>query len=114
MKNPDRRRQANESGSMQLSFLPEPDFNPAWPSPNTLSARCLSMMLAGQTLDHLDFIERTGSWRLAAVVFELRSLGWPIEADEIPAPTIDAPTRHICSYHLKAEAIRAVLGGANG
>ncbi len=113
MKNPERRRQADDSGS-QLSFLPEPDFNPLWPSPNTLSARCLSMMLAGQKLDHLDFIERTGSWRLAAVVFELRSLGWPVEADETPAPTIDTPTRHICSYHLKAKVIKTVWGDVNG
>ncbi len=112
MKNPDRRRQANESGFEQLSFLPEPDFNPVWPRPNTLSARCLAMLLAGQAIDHLDFIERTGSWRLAAVIFELRALGWPVEAEEIPAPTADAPTRHICRYTLAVEAIQKVMGGA--
>ncbi len=109
MKNPESRQAT--SGFKQMSFLPEPDFNPIWPTPNTLPARCLSMMLAGQSLTHREFIDAFGSWRLAAVIFTLKELGWPIETVEIPAPLDDAPNRHICRYFLDQRAINEVFGG---
>lgn len=109
MKNPESRQAS--TGFEQLSFLPEPDFNPVWPTPNTLPARCLSLMLAGQSLTHQEFIDAAGSWRLAAVIFTLKELGWPVESYEISAPTIDAPGRHICRYYLSQKAINQVFGG---
>ncbi|HJV75182.1 MAG TPA: hypothetical protein VJ654_13235 [Noviherbaspirillum sp.] len=110
MKNPERRQAS--SGFEQLSFLLKPDFNPVWPTPNTLPARCLSLLLAGHALTHQDFIDITGSWRLAAVIFTLKGLDWPIESYEIPAPTIEAPSRHICRYYLSGETIKQAFGGA--
>ncbi len=110
MKNPERRQAS--SGFEQLSFLPEPDFNPVWPTPNTLPARCLSLLLAGHSLTHQDFIAVTGSWRLAAVIFTLKELGWPVLDYEIPAPTVEAPSRHISRYYLGQETVKQAFGGA--
>ncbi len=76
------------SGFEQMSFLPEPDFNPIYPTPNTLPARCLSLMLNGQTFTHThpELEQITGSWRLSAVIFTLKGLGWPVESFDLPAP----------------------------
>ena len=108
MKNPDSRQAS--SGFKQTSFLPEPDFNPIYPSPNTLPARCLSMMLNGQTFTHPEFEVITGSWRLSAVVFKLKDLGWPVESFELHAPSPECSTRAISRYFLPAKAIKAVFG----
>ncbi|NMM27215.1 MAG: hypothetical protein HHJ12_07970 [Glaciimonas sp.] len=110
MKNPDSRQAS--SGFEQLSFLPSPDFNPIWPTPNTLPARCLSMMLAGQTFIHPEFEAIAGSWRLSAVIFTLKGLGWPVESLDIPAPTPEAPSRVISRYYLPEAIIQKVFGGA--
>ncbi len=111
MTNPESRQAS--SGFQQTSFLPEPDFNPIFPTPNTLPARCLSMMLNGQSFIHPEFEVITGSWRLSAVVFVLKELGWPVESHEIPAPTPECSTRVISRYFLKPETIQAVFGGEN-
>lgn len=110
MKNPNRRQAS--SGSKQISFLPEPDFNPIYPTPNTLPARCLSLMLNGQSFTHPEFEEISGSWRLSAVVFVLKELGWPVASHEIPAPTKECATRVISRYFLEPETIQAVFGGS--
>ena len=110
MKNPSRRQA--EPGFEQMSFLPEPDFNPLWPTPNTLPAQCLSLFLDRQTLTHPQFEDITKSWRLSAVVFTLKGLGWPISSHDVPAPTKDAPDRQISRYYLSEKVINAVLGGA--
>lgn len=109
MKNPS--RDQAEPGFKQISFLPEPDFNPVWPAQNTLPARCLSLLLAGQTLTHPEFEYIAGSWRLSAVIFTLTGLGWPVKSLDIPAPTKEAPARHISRYYLPAKVIRDVLEG---
>ena len=94
----------------QISFLPEPDFNPTYPAPHTLPAKALSLMLNGETLNHPDFELETGSWRLAAAIFILKELGWPVKSYEIIAPTPEAPHRHISRYYLPQKTIKAVLG----
>lgn len=99
------------AGAGQMSFLPEPDFNPVWPNPNTLPGRCLSLMLMGKSFDHPEFEAITGSWRLSAVVFVLKGLGWPVESFEIPAPSHECPSRTISRYFLTPETIQAVFGG---
>lgn len=95
----------------QLSFLegaPEP--MPVAPSPGTLAARMLGMLAAGEAIDHPAFERRTGSWRAAAWIFELRSLGWSIEAEGVPAPAPDRPDRTIARYRLDARQIDIARG----
>ena len=94
--------------SKQISFLPEPIFNPTYPLPHTLSARCLSLMLSGKTFTHPEFEQETGSWRLAVFINILKNLGWPIESHELAAPTSDAPARYISRYFLPQKIIEAV------
>ncbi len=93
----------------QLSFLPPAPLAPTWPARGTLADVALAWMLDGQRLTHPEFEHRTGSWRLAAVVFELRALGWPVESDPVPAPTADAPVRYVARYCVPARALAAAL-----
>lgn len=86
----------------QLALLPELEILPARPTPGTLVARLLAMLASGEELVHTAFFERTGSWRLAAVAFELRALGWAVDATRIPAPAPENPERSIASYSLLA------------
>jgi hypothetical protein len=63
----------------QLSLIPEPPRTaPTRPTANTLAERLLCMLGTGERLTHPQFEVRTGSWRLAAVAFELSLLGWQI------------------------------------
>lgn len=75
------------------------------PTPGTLADKALALLRAGAAIDHPTFEAATGSWRLAAVVFELRALGWPIEATDCPASqTNQGAARHIALYRLDMEA----------
>ena len=99
----------------QLSFLPPAPFAPTWPQRGTLADRALGMLMDGRMIDHPDFENSTQSWRLGAVVFTLRTLGWPVETIEVPSPTDDAPHRIIALYHLPARYTAQALamnGGA--
>lgn len=100
----------------QLSFLPPPPFCPTWPQRGTLADRALKTLMDGKLIDHSDFIESTQSWRLGAVIFTLRTLGWPVETIEVPSPTKQCPDRIIALYRLDgkytAQAL-AINGGAN-
>lgn len=97
----------------QLSFLEPPPFAPHWPTKGTLAYRALGMFMSGEYLDHPAFEDRTQSWRLGAVVFTLRSLGWPVETIEIPSPTPECPDRVIALYHLdgKYTALALAMDG---
>lgn len=99
----------------QLSFIDPPPFCPSWPKRNTLADRALKMLLDGRLFDHPDFLDGCGSWRLAAVVFRLRTLGWPVETIEIPAPSEVHPGRTIALYKLPAtyaaQALALMTGG---
>lgn len=87
----------------QLSFLPPPPFNPQWPTKGTLADKALKMLMDGKMIDHPDFENSTQSWRLGAVIFTLRTLGWPVETIEIPSPTEHSPDRVIALYKLDAK-----------
>lgn len=89
----------------QLSFLTPPPFCPAWPRPGTNAEAALDLLMQGRMLDHLDFIEAHGSWRLAAVIHELVGMGWPIERIDVPSPTDDRPQRVIALYHLPGKYV---------
>ena len=95
--------QAHGVPGEQLSFLPPPPFCPIWPTKNTLADVALRMLMDGRLIDHNDFIDYTRSWRLGAVIFTLRTLGWPVETIEVPSPTDQCPDRVIALYRLDAE-----------
>ena len=94
---------ATQGNGEKLSFLPPPPFSPSWPTRNTLADRALGMFMNGDMLDHPVFESSTQSWRLGAVVFTLRALGWPIETIEIPSPTDQCPDRVVALYRLDAK-----------
>lgn len=99
----------------QLSFLPPPPFCPTWPTRGTLADRALGMLMDGRHIDHPDFEDATQSWRLGAVIFTLRALGWPVETIEIPSPTEQCPDRVIALYRLDSSYTAKALamnGGA--
>ena len=99
----------------QLSFLPPPPFCPTWPKRGTLADKALGMLMNGRLIDHPEFEDATQSWRLGAVIFTLRALGWPVETIEVPSPTEHSPDRIIALYRLDgkytAQAL-AMNGGA--
>ena len=110
MKRPDRLH--NESGrGEQLALLPELEIVPTAPRPGTLAAALLLLLGRGDRLTHPDFEGCTGSWRLAAVAFELAALGWPVVVTRIPAPTPDRPDRSIGLYWLAEKARKQALEG---
>jgi hypothetical protein len=98
----------------QLSFFPSPPFNPTWPMRGTLADKALGMLMDGRMIDHPDFENTTQSWRLGAVIFSLRTLGWPIETVDLPSPTVDMPSRTIALYHLPAKFIAMALALSSG
>lgn len=98
----------------QLSFIEPPPFSPTWPTRGTLPDRALGMFMNGRRIDHPGFEDATQSWRLGAVVFTLRSLGWPIETIEIPSPTKDSPDRVIALYHLPGKFVAQALAIMTG
>lgn len=92
-----------ETYDEQLTFLDPMPFCPTWPKRGSLADRALEMFMDGRLLDHPDFEAETASWRLAAVVCELRDLGWPIESIDIPAPTDERQNRFIALYRLPSK-----------
>ena len=98
-----------QSTGEQLSFLEPAPFSPVWPTRGTLADKALGMLMDGQVFDHPDFESRTRSWRLGAVVFTLRTLGWPVETLEVPSPTEHCPDRVIARYKLDARKVAQAL-----
>lgn len=102
-------RNLSQDGAGQMSLIPAPPFSPVWPSPSTLEARALQLLMTGRAIDHPAFEAVTRSWRLAAYVNELRGKGWPIESREDLDPIPENPHRAKVSYWLPAGIIRAAL-----
>ena len=88
--------------TVQLEMFERPAFSPSWPKHATKLADALDLLLSGKRITHRDFIDCGGGWRLAAYIHELKKdLGWwPIEAQEIPAPSVNCPTRAIAEYRM--------------
>ena len=101
MKAPER-RQASAGAGEQLTLIDPPSFCPTLPKPGSLPYRALQMLASGKMMDHQDFESLTESWRLAAAIFTLPALGWPIETVEISSPTEHCPHRVIALYKLDA------------
>ena len=98
----------------QLSFLPPAPFAPTWPQRGTLADRALGMLMDGRLIDHPDFQDVTQSWRLGAVIFTLRALGWPVETIEVPSPTEHSPDRVIALYRLDGKYTAQALAQNGG
>ena len=98
----------------QLTLIDPPPFCPTWPKRNTLADRALKLFLDGKAFDHPDFMGYCGSWRLAAVVFHLRGLGWAVESIDIPSPTEEYPARTIAIYKLPAKVAAEALATMAG
>lgn len=103
--------QASGVSGKQFSFLPPPPFCPTWPKKNTLADRALSLFIAGRLIDHPAFQRVTKSWRLGAVVFDLRALGWPIQTIDVSSPTEENPHRIIARYHLPGKYVALAMAG---
>lgn len=88
----------------QLNFLPPAPLSPIRPS-SGLALAALDALLSGQAIDHPRFEAETGSWRLAAVVRELRLLGWPVLSDDGPGILADGRLRYVASYHLSPDTL---------
>lgn len=71
------------------------------------------MLMDGRLIDHPEFEDVTQSWRLGAVIFTLRTLGWPVETVEVPSPTDENPHRIIALYRLDGKFTAQALA-ANG
>lgn len=93
------------TAAAQMTLFDCPPAAPAMPTPGTLADKALALLRAGAELDHPAFEALTGSWRLAAVVFELRALGWPIEATDCPTVT-QGTARRVALYRLAVEVLR--------
>lgn len=100
MRAPENRWSGIGRGVEQLSFLEQAPLSAQMPKHATLADKLLHRLLAGERLTHRNFEDVTNSWRLAAYVHDLRELGWPIEAVELPAPSRECPSRTIALYYL--------------
>lgn len=102
------------SAAEQLPLFALPVAAPTWPTRGTLAEKALIELLDGRKLDHPTFEAETGSWRLAALVFQLRALGWPVQTLERFAPSIECPSRVIGVYHLSARALAELVAPRGG
>lgn len=84
------------------------------PNPGTLQDLALSRLLEGKSLNHPDFFAESGSWRLAAVIDQLNSMGWPVSKRQMPAPIERAPCREMACYFLPNKFIELAHGAASG
>lgn len=89
----------------QLSFLPPLEFTPICPTKNTLEDYALAMLAKGHPFNHPEFETKHQSWRLAAVVFNLRRLGWPIETTLTPRLCADGKRKNVARYRLPTKYI---------
>ena len=112
MKSADRLHNESARGE-QLALLPELEIVPVAPRAGTLADALLRMLANGDRLTHPDFQGRTGSWRLAAVAFELVALGWPVCVTRIPSPTAEHPDRSIGLYWLADKGRSLAQGVCN-
>ena len=68
-------------------------------------------MAARLTILTLKTALEAGDW--GAVIFTLRTLGWPIESIDVPSPTPDNPTRIISVYYLPGKYVALAWAALN-
>ena len=72
------------------------------------------LLLQGNAITHREFWQRTGTYRLAALIFDLREKGWEIR-DAKETVSMSDPTKrraHVKRYFLQNEAI--TIAGESG
>lgn len=84
-------------GQHELALVDAPASYPKRPAAGTVRADVLAALEAGESLTSLEAWQRFGTSRLAADVFELRRMGWPIQSEEIRVASRGGrPTRVAC------------------
>lgn len=73
-----------------------------YPRKGTARADVLTALQRGQRLTSKEAWHDFGTSRLAADVFELRRMGWPIVAETITVPARRGHRSKIARYHLPA------------
>ena len=87
----------------QTSFLPEPDFFPIPPKPNSAAAQALDDLCNGD-LTQIDWLNSGNGWRLAAAVKQLDYLGWEPQSIRVKCNGWGRP---IARYSLTERASKA-------
>jgi hypothetical protein len=100
MKTPDSRQASSGVSGEQLPLFDSPSFSPMCPNPTSLCMQALTLLLKGRSLTHPEFERITSSWRLAACIAELRSLGWPIMTHDICSPFENQRNRTVAMYSM--------------
>jgi hypothetical protein len=100
--------QGGQSEAAQQALFEQPPFSPVWPSPATLPARALDMLLTGERMTHPDFQAATRSWRLAASIDVLRKLGWPVLTFDENGLPVTGRRVAIAAYQMADYALQAV------
>jgi hypothetical protein len=99
----------------QLTLFKGDSFiQPKWPTKGTIADQALQLMLDGASLDHPTFEAITGSWRLAAVVFELRAMGWPVTSEDQPNLSARERVRMVAAYRLDMRQLAELCGIRGG
>ncbi|KQY51193.1 helix-turn-helix domain-containing protein [Lysobacter sp. Root494] len=81
------------------------------PKQGTVAAKILEALEAGKSLTPLEAVEAIGTTRLGAYVFDLRRMGWPIEATMIAAPARGGRVAHVARYSLELASGRGIGDG---
>lgn len=76
------------------------------PGTGTARAAVLAALEAGERLTSLEAWQRFGTSRLAADVFELRRMGWPVVAEMVDVPCREGRRAHVAEYRLAAGGAR--------
>lgn len=98
---PERRNPAGGPGfEGQHALADAPASYRRRPADGTVRAAILAELEAGRTLTSLEAWRRFGTSRLAADVFELRRMGWPIVAEWIDVEARDGRTARVARYRL--------------
>lgn len=100
------------SSQRQISFLPEPLYNPKYPPEASLTSKALRSMLGGAKISHPTFEALTGSWRLAGYIHSLKKLGWPVKTEHISIPSHEEGDRgrSIVVYYLPDDLLDFIRG----
>lgn len=70
------------------------------PAAGTIRAAVLDAFLAGRSLTSLEAWQELGTSRLAADVFELRRMGWPVVSEESPVQCREGRSARVAVYRL--------------
>jgi len=70
------------------------------PAAGTARADVLAALEAGESLTSLEAWQRFGTSRLAADVWELRRMGWPIESIETMVRCREGRSARVASYRM--------------